>query len=650
LLAAFVPEQLYIAQYVTNELLAATLVTAAFYFCLRIANDDRDDPWNYGALGICLGLSLLTKVTALVAVPVLGAVLAGRLYLKGRRLPAEWARTVGVSVAACAVICGWYYIRNLLTFGQAVIGNWDAAGGGQRWWLDPGYAVAGRFFHGGNFFAYPWFGGFNSFVGGLYSTLWGDGLWGGAVKIDFRAPWNYQLMATGYLLALFPTLLILAGAGVLASRNIRQPRAAGLLVLGTAGVMLAAMITMALKVPSYGEAKAFYGLLALMPMCAMLAAGWEQLERAGKWLVPVAAVLLGVWVLTSYGAFWIPRWNPQTQVTNGRIFEDLGRLDDARKWFDQVVARDPQNLDAAKGLAATAFKDKKYDEARQRIGAVIQAAPDDPVAHSHLSSILAAQDQTSDAVTELAKSQALATNRLENFLQYSDLLLKAKNGAFASIISRTALALNPYSAEAHYGLAAVCVNIGRDAEALDHFRVAVQLRPHWAQAEEQLGLSLLGARQSDAALPLLNDAAAQNPNDVTMLFNLGVGLNAVGQSADAIQAYRRALTLNPDYPDALNNLAWLLATDADPQLRNGGDAIQLAGHACDLTRRQRPVFLATLGAGYAETGRFDDAATTTKQAQDLARSAGDSNFVATCGKLLEFYSTDRAYHQPARAR
>src|SRR5207248_11612977 len=69
LLAAFVAPQFYLSQYVTNELLAATLVTTSFYLCLRLLQSSESSVLGYIALGACLGLALLTKVSAVLAIP-----------------------------------------------------------------------------------------------------------------------------------------------------------------------------------------------------------------------------------------------------------------------------------------------------------------------------------------------------------------------------------------------------------------------------------------------------------------------------------------------------------------------------------------------------------------------------------------------------
>jgi Flp pilus assembly protein TadD len=111
--------------------------------------------------------------------------------------------------------------------------------------------------------------------------------------------------------------------------------------------------------------------------------------------------------------------------------------------------------------------------------------------------------------------------------------------------------------------------------------------------------------------------------------------------------YRRALELDDKLSPACNNLAWMLATHPDPQVRNGSEAIELAGRACRLTNNEQPYYLGTLAAAYAEAGRFSDAIATAEKARDLARKAGLENVARRNEQLLELYRAGRPYHEPA---
>jgi tetratricopeptide (TPR) repeat protein len=108
---------------------------------------------------------------------------------------------------------------------------------------------------------------------------------------------------------------------------------------------------------------------------------------------------------------------------------------------------------------------------------------------------------------------------------------------------------------------------------------------------------------------------------------------------------RLALALKPDMVEALENLAWILATHPSEALRNGAEAVRLAERACKLSQYREPVSLVTLAAAYAEAGRFGDAVKTAEKARDLAAAAGLKDVAAKNSERLELYRAGK----PCRA-
>src|SRR5262249_9551510 len=114
----------------------------------------------------------------------------------------------------------------------------------------------------------------------------------------------------------------------------------------------------------------------------------------------------------------------------------------------------------------------------------------------------------------------------------------------------------------------------------------------------------------------------------------------------AIAHYRQALEISPGSVDAMNNLAWILATQSDASARNGPEAVRLAEKACELTGRLRALLLGTLAAAYAEAGRYPDAARTAQEACDRATQDGDKILAQKNGELLRLYRENKPYHEP----
>lgn len=301
LLAAFLPMHLYLAQYVTNEMLVATLATAALYLCLRLLTSEVPRASQFAWLGVALGATMLAKVTGILLLLIVIAALAGRLC--AARTPVAIAvRDLGLLVAICFALCGWQYARIWMRFGTPLVGNWDVISG-FSWWQDPGYHTANNYLHFGRSLVYPLFSGFAGFADGIYSTLWGDGLCGGASSLT--SPWNHQALLAGYLWALIPMALIVIGAVVATIQFVRKPSSEFFLLLGFSAVLVLGLILMTLKIPSYAQAKAFYALSAITPLCFFGALGSETLTHRSKPLRFILGTLVLVWALNSFATYWI---------------------------------------------------------------------------------------------------------------------------------------------------------------------------------------------------------------------------------------------------------------------------------------------------------------------------------------------------------
>ena len=99
-----------------------------------------------------------------------------------------------------------------------------------------------------------------------------------------------------------------------------------------------------------------------------------------------------------------------------------------------------------------------------------------------------------------------------------------------------------------------------------------------------------------------------------------------------------------DLPEALNNLAWLLATCADDHTRNGVEAVRSAERACQITRFKNANCLSTLAAAYAEAGRFPEAAATAELAMKQQTEAGETHRAEMNRQLLGLYRSGKPYH------
>ena len=609
LLAAFLPMQLYLSHYVTNETLAATLVTVAIYFALRVLRIKAASLSGYALLGFFLGAAILTKATAVLLLPPLLVMLAAKMIVE-RSSAVIWLRTLGVTFSICFIVCSWYYIWIWHHFGTPLVGNWNAAATRFAWWQDPGYHTAADFLRFGRSLVRPLFSGLGGIADGVYSTLWGDGLWGGLSDLPSRTPWNYELMVGGYLLALVPTILILTGVGGAVYQFFRKPSAEWFFLFAFCALVACAFIFMTLKVASYAQIKAFYGLSALIPLCCFAAIGWDTLTRGHRGLRFVLGTLLLVWAMNSFASMWI-RDSAAQHVYNAARWKFENKLESARSEAVKAVDADSTNAMAHRFLSLLSADVGRFSEALEHAERAVQLAPFSSDNHMQLSAVLMEQGQLERAVAEARRAIELGSENVAAYDLLFTCLRQLQRNDDAINVARDGLAVSPFNAELHYRLGLAAGQQGDFAAAANQFVYALLLRPDRPEPEAKLRVTL----------PLL----AKIPNGLRQL--------------------QEIVPLASDSPNVLDKLAWLFATHPDARLRDGAEAVRLAERACALTVRKIPALLATLAAAYAEQGNFPDAIATVQEALSLAKSTGDANAVALGENLLASFQANRPYRE-----
>ena len=109
----------------------------------------------------------------------------------------------------------------------------------------------------------------------------------------------------------------------------------------------------------------------------------------------------------------------------------------------------------------------------------------------------------------------------------------------------------------------------------------------------------------------------QSPEDPLLYGDLGDLYQADGQYEKAAAAYGASLRLYPENPVILNNLAWLLATCPDPEIKNPHRALETALKASQLEASS--YILDTLAECYYITGDYEKALETGLRAKKLSK-------------------------------
>jgi tetratricopeptide (TPR) repeat protein len=248
----------------------------------------------------------------------------------------------------------------------------------------------------------------------------------------------------------------------------------------------------------------------------------------------------------------------------GQALLKQGNPDAAVAQFREALKRDPGlvTVSSAWGLALAA--EGKPEEASKVLQDGLQLHPDAGLLHYYLANTLllmqtdaegrrrmaAAAGQTKDAEAAAGQAKALAEEALRHFTKAS------RNGV--------------------------------DSPAF------------WCgygQLLNQLG------KYSEAE-PCLLRAVSEDAGLAQAHFQLALAEDHLGKYAEAIEHYGKVLTITPDDPATLNNLALLYATATNAEVRTPKMAAQLATRACDATASQNARYMDTLARCYAAEGDF----------------------------------------------
>jgi Flp pilus assembly protein TadD len=187
---------------------------------------------------------------------------------------------------------------------------------------------------------------------------------------------------------------------------------------------------------------------------------------------------------------------------------------------------------------------------------------------------------------------------------------------------------------------------GKFGEAEPHFLEAIKSAPNEPDTHKRYAMALMSQGRTREALSQLRIALALSSKpEIRTRLDYATLLHQAGDVREAVAQLRKVLSLQPDSVEALNNLAWLLATAPDASLRNGAEAVRYAERASRLPAPKQICVPGTLAAAYAEAGRFSEAVATAEAAVNSETAAGEARFAAINQQLLRLYRAGQAFHE-----
>jgi tetratricopeptide (TPR) repeat protein len=289
---------------------------------------------------------------------------------------------------------------------------------------------------------------------------------------------------------------------------------------------------------------------------------------------------------------------------------EKGEYEAAVVEWTELAALNPDDARVHSNLATALARGGRVAEAVPQYEKALELNPQFHAIHGSLGEALLSLGRADEAIAQFEKALAAypESSSLHNDLGQGLAMSNRLGDARAEFVK--AAEIDPRSAEARNNIGRTLASQGRLAEAIPYFRKAVEIDPDFAEAHQFLGSAVYYAR---------------------------------GEVREALAQWREALRIRPDYLAVLNEAAHVMAASSDDSVRDGAEAVKLAERAVRLSGGREALYLDTLAAAYAETGRFDDAVETARRGLEIAAHQNQSQLQEGLAVRMRLYEAHRPY-------
>jgi len=240
----------------------------------------------------------------------------------------------------------------------------------------------------------------------------------------------------------------------------------------------------------------------------------------------------------------------------GLLLAEQGRINEAIEHYHKALQIKPDFARAHNNLAISLVAQDKTDEAEEHYRKALRYKPDNADVYNNLGILYTKQNKIDAAIEHYIKSLQLKPDYAEAHNNLGGILLGRGEIDEALVHFNAVLKINPDMSEAHNNIGIIMIQKGNIYEAISHFQEAVRINPEFELAQENLQRAL-AIRQSplDMELEKIRAALKNNPGDPQLNYELGNLYLGKGELNEAIRQFQKALSLQPNFLEALNNLA-----------------------------------------------------------------------------------------------
>ncbi|TMH79296.1 MAG: tetratricopeptide repeat protein [Betaproteobacteria bacterium] len=311
-----------------------------------------------------------------------------------------------------------------------------------------------------------------------------------------------------------------------------------------------------------------------------------------------------------------------------------GRLREAEAAYREMLAVDPENIDALHFLGVISHQRGEHGRAAELISRALERNPSNAPAHNNLGNALGAQGKLNEAVVSYLNALALDPDYVDALVNLGAALRAQGKPDRALACYQRALALAPNAPAARAGLQDVLRDQSSVGKAAIRSDKAPTLEPESCEWHFGQGNSYKDQAQWDEAVASYERALSLAPDFSPAYVNLGNVLNVQGKPDQAIACYRKALVIEPDLLEAHYNLADVLR---DQNRLN--EAIPCYEKVLAL-RPDLPEAHWGLGHVFRNQGRLNEGLDCNRKALSLDPEYVEARWALAMSQIPKMYGTD----------
>jgi tetratricopeptide (TPR) repeat protein len=223
----------------------------------------------------------------------------------------------------------------------------------------------------------------------------------------------------------------------------------------------------------------------------------------------------------------------------------LGKLDEAKRLYLQVLRRDPQERAALLGLAELLLESRRFDAAGDRIKRAVRLDPDDPRGHFLAGRWYLALGRFEEASVALRRVIELETSYPLGHLLLARLALKTDDAVAVRRHCRAEMMRHPSSPETLHALADMLLDVGDLSRAIACLERLVAVDSSDSRGWQNLGVARCWQGDPMAGIIASRRALRLDPTNLAAANNLGLALLELCELDAAARVIREGLEVDP---------------------------------------------------------------------------------------------------------